>query len=93
MKRNLEEHVPRALHAEELARDEDEVLLRLKRTRFSTDDPGQRRREVNVRRRLFLNRLHDAAFAARDDVVELVIDLTHFGVETALFRRQKMVSA
>ena len=43
------------------------------------------RREVDIRRCLFLNLLYRASFAASEDAVQLVVDLDLFSVEAALF--------
>lgn len=83
VQRDLEEHVARALHAEELAGDKDQVLLREEAEVLLADDARQRSREVNVGRRLLLDGLDDTSLATGDGVVELVVDLADFGMEAA----------
>jgi hypothetical protein len=84
VQRNLEQHVPRPLHPKELARDEDQVLLRQQAHVLLPENAGKRRGEVDVGGGFFLDRLNDAALAAGDDVVELVVDFADFGVEAGL---------
>jgi hypothetical protein len=89
VQRNLKQHIPRPLHPKELSRNEDQVLLCQQTHVLLTQDAGKRRGEVDVRGGFFLNRLNDATFPTGDDVVEFVVDLAYFGVQTGLCREER----
>lgn len=98
--RQLVQHVPRPLYSKELASDPYDVLtLTHSRCRcgirndIRTDQGLQGRGKVNVCRGLLLNALKDVSLSTCDDRMELLVDLAHFGMKTALraLIRQKEV--
>ena len=93
-KGHLVEHVASALHSEELSGDPDRVHVRLVRARrrrvrgrlteVSAHNTLQRGRQVDIRRRLFLDRLQHAPLPARDDSMQSILNLTGLSVQPAL---------
>lgn len=80
----MKQHVSRPLDTKEFASDEDQVLLGRQSRILWSEYSGDRRRKVYVRRRVLLNRLNYASLTARDDIVQFVVNLADFRMESGL---------
>lgn len=83
MIRGSVKHLPRSLHAKELAGDEDEILLGAER-RIRAKECRVRSGKVDVGRGFLLDRSDDRSLSTCNEIVQLVVDLDDLGMQSTL---------